>query len=433
VDFDPGSGTFNLNSPGSFDIFISKLDAAGNFIWAKQMGGPGEDVSYSISLDASANVYTTGYLNGTAEFNPGPGTFNLISAGGIDIFISKLDSAGNFVWVKQIAGTFGEIGNSIAIDALGYVYTTGSFTGTVDFEPGPGTFNLSSAGDDDIFISKLDNAGNFVWAKQMGGTDEDISFSISLDSSGNVYTTGYFEGTVDFDPGIGTFSLTSVGGDDIFISKLDSAGNFRWAKQMGGANFDGGNSIGLDASGNVYTTGYFEGIADFDPGVGSFDLTSAGFYDIFISKLDTAGNFVWAKQIGGTRSDNCNSIILDAFSNIYTTGSFMETVNFNPGAGTFNLTSAGNSDVFILKLNDATTGVSEAYQRRLRIYPNPTKNVIYFSSPTNVQLSNLTGQVVATGNSVNILDLSEQPAGFYIVTLSDYKGQVIQKSKIVKE
>ena len=355
VDFDPGAGTFNLTSAGVADIFISKLDAAGNFVWAKKMGGISGSTGESIALDASGNVFTTGVFQGTADFDPGAGTFNLSSAGGDDIFISKLDAAGNFVWAKAMGGTIGDIGFSIALDALGNVFTTGYFLGTVDFDPGAGTFNLTSAGGDDIFISKLDAAGNFVWAKQMGGTAGDIGFSIALDASGNVFTTGRFYATADFDPGAGTFNLTSAGNMDIFISKLDAAGNFVWAKAMGGINTDAGYSIALDASGNVFTTGIFYATADFDPGAGTFNLTSVspGGPDIFISKLDAAGNFVWAKKMGGIGGDWGHSIALDASGNVFTTGDFSGTADFDPGAGTFNLTSAGNMDIFISKLDAA--------------------------------------------------------------------------------
>ncbi|HLG35194.1 MAG TPA: hypothetical protein VI757_09965, partial [Bacteroidia bacterium] len=112
---------------------------------------------------------------------------------------------------------------------------------------------------------------NWLWAKAMGGTGGDGGGSIAIDASGNVYTTGSFEGTVDFDPGAGIFNLTSAGSDDIFISRLDGSGNFVWAKAMGGTSSDGGNSVAVDASGNVYTTGLFYDTADFDPGAGVFN------------------------------------------------------------------------------------------------------------------------------------------------------------------
>ena len=132
------------------------------------------------------------------------------------------------------------------------------------------------------------SAKGLQWAKAMGGTssyDHDYAKSIAVDSSGNVYTTGYFYGTVDFNPGTGVFNLTSAGVSDIFISKLDASGNFVWAKAMGGTSTDLGYSIAVDGSGNVYTTGYFCGTADFNPNSGGvFNFTSTGYNDIFVTK-----------------------------------------------------------------------------------------------------------------------------------------------------
>ncbi|MCT7956699.1 Ig-like domain-containing protein [Laspinema palackyanum] len=351
VDFDPGAGTFNLTSTGGSDAFITKLDANGNFLWAKQLGGSGNEYGDTLIIDSSGNVYTTGSFQGTADFNPSAATFNLTSAGGSDAFISKLDASGNFLWAKQLGGGTDDAGYSITVDGSGNVYTTGHFWGTADLNPGAATFNLTSAGEYDTFISKLDASGNFLWAKQLGGANDDKSYEITLDSSGNIYTTGHFWGTADFNPGAATFNLTSVGAWDGFISKLDASGNFLWAKQLGGVNNDYNYSISVDSSGNVYTTGSFQGTADFNPGAATFNLTSAGGSDAFISKLDASGNFLWAKQLGGGSDDNSYSLSLDSSGNVYTTGTFQGTVDFDPGAGTANLTSAGGADGFISKLD----------------------------------------------------------------------------------
>ncbi|MBL8812686.1 MAG: hypothetical protein JNM43_21150 [Planctomycetaceae bacterium] len=141
--------------------------------------------------------------------------------------------------------------------------------------------------------------GDFDSAVRFGSTGEDYGQAIATDASGNVYTTGAFEGTVDFDPGSGTANLTSSGGPDIFVCKLDSAGNFVWAKRMGGTFDERSKGIAVDRSGNVLTIGFFFGTADFDPGNGTTVLTSAGASDVFVSKLDSTGNFVWAKRWGG--------------------------------------------------------------------------------------------------------------------------------------
>ncbi|HEY1202016.1 MAG TPA: MBG domain-containing protein [Niastella sp.] len=354
VDFDPGAGVQNLVAAGANDVYISKLDATGRLVWAKRIGGTSGDYANSIVVDASGNVYTTGYFSGTADFDPGPGTLNLTAAGFFDTFISKLDASGNLVWAKNISSStrFTAVqAGTIAVDASGNVYTTGSLNGTVDFDPGPGIFNLTTAGGADNFVYKLDAMGNFVWAKSIGSAGNDTGESLAVDASGNVYTTGYFQGTVDFDPGTGTQNLSSVDDRDIFISKLDASGNFVWAKHIGGAGYDIGYSIKLDASANIYTTGFYQGTVDFDPGINSYNLVSSGLTDIFISKLDAAGNFAWAKSMGGANSDHGYSIAVDALGNVYTTGIFEGTADFDPGPGTQNLVSAGYFDIFISKLN----------------------------------------------------------------------------------
>ena len=352
ADLDPGVGTSNLVSAGGFDVYILKLDNSGNFVWAKSLGGASANYSTSIITDSDGNVYTTGYFNGTVDFNPGVGTSNLTSVGEYDAYISKLDSGGNFVWAKAVGGATFDDSYSIKIDSNNDVYFSGEFIGTVDFDPGVGTSNLISAGQYDAYISKLDSDGNFVWAKNISsGTESDFASYIALDSENNVYATGYFSGTADFDPGAGTSNLTSVGSGDIFISKIDSAGNFVWAKSMGGTGFDQGNSISTYSDGNIYTTGKFTGTADFDPGAGTSNLTSVGNMDIFISKIDSAGNFVWAKSMGGTGFDVAYSITIDPDDSVYTIGEFTGTVDFDPGAGTSNLISAGGVDIFISKLD----------------------------------------------------------------------------------
>jgi hypothetical protein len=352
VDFDPGAGTSNLISTGGYDIFISKSDSAGNYVWAKAIGGTGFDCCHAIVTDASGNIYLTGEFTGTVDFDPAAGIFNLTGGGH---FISKLDSSGNFIWAKAVTGAGGY---SIGLDASANVYTTGYFSGTTDFNPGAGTFFLS-AGSIDIFILKLDSAGNFAWVKKTGSSGNDVGWSITTDNSGNgdVYTTGIFMDTVDFDPGAGVFNLISEGTSSIFILKLTSSGDLIWAKAIGGAanDFSGGLSITVSSSGsgNVYATGFFSGANDFDPGPATFFLTALGSNDIFISKIDSAGNFVWSKKMGGVNNDVGLTVAIDASENIYTSGFFEGIGDFDPGAGFFNLTSAGNHDIFISKFDSS--------------------------------------------------------------------------------
>jgi hypothetical protein len=351
VDFDPGPAGNFLVGNGGYDIFILKVNANGYFQWVKAIGAAQNDVPLSLALDQNGNILVTGHFFGPTDFDPGAGVATLTSNGVRDIFVLKLDPNGNYLWAKSMGGTGDDFGNAIATDANGNVYTTGEFNGTADFDPGTGTSNLTSNGNVDMFIQKLDANGNFQWATNAGGANPDRGFGITTDATGNVYTTGLFVGTVDFDPGAGALDLTSTQ-LDAFIQKLDANGNLVWAKSMGGSSWDVGQSICIDADGNVLTTGYFSTTADFDPGTGVANITSSGGRDIFIQKLDVDGNFIWVKKMGGSSDDFGYSIDTDAQGNVYSTGEFSSTADFNPGTATLNLTSAGFSDIYYQKLDE---------------------------------------------------------------------------------
>ena len=348
VDFDPGAGVFNLVSNGSNDIFITKLDVNGNFVWAKSIGGSASDYGKGIALDGSGNIYLTGYYsNITVDFDPGIGVFNLSNLGGQDIFILKLDNGGNFVWAKQFGNSNSvEEGNSIAIDVSGNVYTTGFFQGTMDFDPGAGVFNLSAT--PGAFVSKLDMNGNFVLAKEISSARGQ---TVKLDASNNIFIGGHFSGTGDFDPSISVYNLTSFGSNDVFVLKLNSIGNFVFAKQLGGTSTDEGWGLDLDNAGNIIIAGAFQGTSDFDPGAGVFNLISSGSMDCYACKLSSIGNFVWAKAWGSTGFDRVWSITTDVVNNIYTGGFFQGTVDFDPNTGSYTLTASVGSDGFVSKLD----------------------------------------------------------------------------------
>jgi hypothetical protein len=143
----------------------------------------------------------------------------------------------------------------------------GAFFNTVDFDPGTGVANLTAAGQSDIFISKLDASGNFLWARRIGGANPDLGQALALDAAGNVYVTGRFEGVVDFDPGAPVINLASSNAD-VFVLKLDAGGNLVWAANVNGSGFDVGNAMAVDADGHVLIAGNFSATADFDPGAG---------------------------------------------------------------------------------------------------------------------------------------------------------------------
>ena len=304
------------------------------WLWATKAGGTTYDEGYGIAVDTSGNSYVTGFFEGTATF----GSITLTSSGySRDIFIAKLDSSGNWLWARKAGGTYWDYGYGIAVDVSGNNYVMGCFKNMATF----GSATLTSYGDWDIFIAKLDSNGNWLWVTKAGGTGDDWGYGIAVDSSGNNYVTGWFGGSATF----GSTILTSNGGADIFVAKLDSSGNWLWAKNAGGIDCDEGQSIAVDANGNSYVTGYFSDSATF----GSTTLTSSGGADIFVAKLDSSGNWLWAKNAGGTDYDCGNSIAVDASGNIYVTGGFEGTATF----GSTTLTSNGDSDIFIAKLDSS--------------------------------------------------------------------------------
>ena len=229
IDFNPDPNKTNTLSSVSFrgsdptqDAFVLKLNASGAYVWAGSMGGPSDDGGSAVAVDGAGNVHLSGsYGTGANDFDPGPGNLNLPGSGG---YVVKLDPKGNLLWGRGGVGSRG-----MALDAAGNVYTTGQFSGTIDADPGPGTFNLTAGGTSDVLVSKLNSSGSFVWAADIlrGGPGSNGSSSgIAVDGSGNVYTTGYFRGTDDFDPGAGTSFLTSTPDStgnpsmDAFVSKL---------------------------------------------------------------------------------------------------------------------------------------------------------------------------------------------------------------------
>jgi len=161
-------------------------------------------------------------------------------------------------------------------------------------------------------------------ARTWGGSSDDHGYSVAVDGSGNVYVTGAFAGTVDFDPGTGV-DIHDGGG--AFLSKFDSSGNFLWAKTWGGSEFDSGNGVAVDGSGNVYVTGDFSGTwVDFDPGPGVDSYSSYGL-DIFLSKFDSSGTFVWVSTGGWSYEEWAYGVAVDGSGNAYVTGTYTGTVN----------------------------------------------------------------------------------------------------------
>lgn len=269
-------------------------------------------------------------------------------------------------WAKMARNSSEDVGAyNMAIDPAGFVYIVGGFHGTVDFNPSAATFNLTASGGFDAYVQKLDTNGNFIWAVAFSGPTDEEARAIALDNAGNLYITGFFTGTVDFNPAVAVANLTGAGFADQFVVKLTSSGSYLWANRIGTGPFEYvlATDLSLDASGNIYTVGYFTGTVDFNPGAGITNLSSAGFYDAYVQKLDAPGNFLWARKWGGSNAEQSISLNIDAANNLVITGVLCSTTcDFDPGAGVFNLgASPGSTQAcFVQRLTSAGAFIGAA-------------------------------------------------------------------------
>lgn len=395
-----------------FLVSNNKIDAQ-NFEWAKQIGGVEEAVARGVASDNSGNIYFTGKFRGTVDFDAGLNTHNLTSYGGSDVFVCKMDSRGNFLWVRQMGSSISSDDDtdnaySVDIDRQGNVIVTGSFIGEIEFGPENESTELNSTDGSDIFVAKLDSAGNLLWARQFGGVHDDRAFSIiidinnyiylsgveeyiasensnflvlklnsdgelvwerkwpnshgysfAVDQNGNVYITGHFWETVDFDPGLANYNLScsclmsEPSKFDVFISKLDADGNFVWAKQIKSESYLRSVSIVSDKNGNTYITGLTLGSAEFISGSKTFELYAINLA-CFVLKLNPKGEYVWAKGIKKAPFKHFlpTASVLDNNSNLYITGYFDGEVDFDPDSTTATYTSNG-FNIFVTKLDSA--------------------------------------------------------------------------------
>jgi len=454
IDFDPDTSSTILNAYYN-SVYVTKLDASGKLLWARgwpcnKSSGSHTETGPSMAVDAAGNIYTTGRFKDEVDFDPSTNEYKLPGKYE-DGYISKLDAAGNFVWAKQLATdtVFSRVHpKSIAADATGNTYIAGLFQGTVDFDPDLNTTYNVTAKTLNGFLLKLDASGNFVWMKRLGN-DNDTLFgshqanAVVVDASGNAYTTGSFSGIVDF----GTIQLTSSGNSDIFITKTDAAGNFIWAKQFGSMHDgEGGSTITLDAAGDVYTAGNFRGTVDFDPGSGVSNLSTQGYADNFVLKLTSSGNFVWAKRYGGIDSEEPVSCISATENNVFTVGKFYKTVNYDPN-GDYSLTASYSgtggyhTDAYIHKMSQNSTSIGEVQNNlKVKIYPNPTTNRFSIDldetklKSADVMVYDVQGRLVLqtiVTNQKKEVDVSNLTKGIYFVKI--YSGNSFVASKLVIE
>lgn len=387
VDFDPGPGTFFMSA--GENAFILKLDAAGNFKWAKQIVSQSENYITAMDIDRQGNILLMGKFGGVTDFDPGPGQANINGATN-EIFILKLNAQGDYQWARELTNASGTTsGISIDADNSGDIIVSGLLLGTTDMDPGASVFNLANSSGTCSFILKLDPGGDFIWANKLEGVDLRYGHKTLTDAASNIYLAGSFSGTVNFDLHAGNHSLTASGpANDNFLLKIDSNANFDWLLPL-----EDVRDISLRDD-RLYICG---------------DK---------IAQYDLAGNNIWTLD-----SSLSQQIVPDDFGNLFAIGDFSGTVDFDPGLSISNMTSPGSS-AFIQKLNNAgalmTPGIVSS-KERLLIYPNPSSGSVslYSANGGNFKIWNSLGIMVkqltlTAGKQVSIY-LSGLASGIYVI------------------
>ncbi|MFZ5554183.1 MAG: T9SS type A sorting domain-containing protein [Bacteroidota bacterium] len=350
-EFDPGTDTLLYTSAGGSDIFIKKLDPFGNLVWAKRIGGTGNDGTGAIEIDSLHNVYLTGSFENTTDFDPGTGIFSA-SATVNDMYILKLDQNGNFAWMKQIGCSFEEYGTDVHISKSGILHVAGYHNALgCDLDPGPGVYTVSATTDSKIFYLKLDLNGNTLDIKNFDGTQYQQVRTIICDDDENIYLSGGYYEQMDFDPGPGVYNINNGGmfNSAQYIAKYTSTGQLVWAKTFKASNSIYSSSVKMDDQQNLLYCFNFTDSVDVDPGITDNYYQSGGLIDGMFLKLDSAGNILLYFQIGSSNNEYLTSADSDRDNNIYIAGSFSNTIDFDPGPGNYFLTDNGSSDIFIQK------------------------------------------------------------------------------------
>lgn len=358
VDFDPGVDSLTFIAWYTGACYVSILNADGSFDFAGELYGSSSQCR-EVRLDSEQNIIIAGDFSSEIDFDPGPEEHIVHPLFAPNLYVLKLNSEGEFSWVRNFRTVGGQL-YTLATDNSGNSLVAGSIHSTVDFDPGSGNHILTSAGNLDGYIMKLNSVGEIEWLKQLTGSGSVYFTAMTVDVNNNILVTGAVRDTMDFDPGDQLSEIVSPEVNNTFIAKYSSNGDLIWAREVNTNpnSFDhGAQGIGTDQWGNVFAVGSYFGEVDFDPGPEVFTLNTEE-AKTYVLKLNTDGEFVWVRGIGGNVDDNAieytDPLVVDAEGNTYVTGHLTSTnVDFDPGPGEFLLSTNGSKDFFVVKLSAA--------------------------------------------------------------------------------
>ena len=533
LDLDLTANVSNLTAASTInDGYVAKYDSSGTLLWAKDFGGVGSYTAInSVDVDQNNNVYISGAFTGTIDADPSANTNTMVSAGDVDIFITKLNAGGTYMWAKHIGGMGEDQADDIKTNDLDHFYISGMFSDTVDFDPSAGTMALISTNPNTQFevnrgfIAKYDLDGNIIWTKRIGGlggkmlvnkapaTNDYVIFygggvaynttledydpsgnfvspvpsplpganysilarydtsgnyvwsvffrtytgmnfgsgpgisKVLQDANKNLYLSGSYEQSLAAYPQ-NILTLTPIGtvDNDAMLVKLDSAGGLIWEKKMGSADaFDYISDMVFDSSGNIHVVGSFGGLsaanttADFNiPGIPQ-TLTTNGTYDGFVAAYTTTGNLLYKGGIGGTGSDYMAAIAI--YNNkVWLFGGFEVQADCDP-FGTANLTSAGTSDLFLNSYKYTAVGptniAEHAATQNVIVYPNPASEQLFINRGNELNgtlsITDISGKTLLTKavtGKDDVVPVSQLMNGIYFYNISDANSFITSRGTI---
>ncbi|MEM9023016.1 MAG: hypothetical protein AAGB22_04705, partial [Bacteroidota bacterium] len=445
LDADPGAGVANLVPFNATlqsqvpDLYLVKYDSAGNYQWHRTI--PETDTITtnniaSLATDTAGNVLVAATFGGSVDIDPGAGVVTLNAANG-GSFVVAYDASGNYTgWHVQLDA----IVTSIATDDAGNVAVTGSFQGTVDFDPTGNTLNLTSFGSDDVFVARYDQTTAPIYAFRFGSLGQDQGSAIASTADGKVAVTGTFTGTVDFDPGLAstTISALSIPTFDLFVAHYDASGNFEWVRQ---AYLINGPSvvptgIAVDADTNVLVSGHYNQTLVFPAGGDTVTLTNPNIdpnnpmlVDVFLTRYNADGVLQWGISPAGPGSNLGLSVATDMVGNAYIAGQFEDSVQFDPVGGANQITYPSVPQLW--------NGYLAKYRSPFTVQATGDSAVACFGDTSASATASVTNGAVpltyAWSNGGNTPTINSLGAGTYTVTITDENGEMAIDSVTVVE
>jgi predicted SpoU family rRNA methylase len=344
---------------GQWDSYLAKFSSSGSRLWATYYGGSLSEVVSGITTDAFGNVYIAGYTFSTTDI-ASAGAYDVTFDGGpFDAYLAKFSSSGSRVWATYYGG-IGEDGvDDLATDATGNVYLVGFTSSTTDIAS-TGAYDVTYGGGQcDVFLAKFSSSGSRVWATYFGGSDYDAGQNIATDASGNVFIGGRTTSSTDI-ISTGAYDVTYGGGFDVFLAKFSSSGSRLWATYYGGSDYDEGQDIATDASGNVYIGGRTTSTTEI-ASTGAYDVTyGGGTYDAFLAKFSSSGSRLWATYYGGSLNEEGFGIATDVTGNVYIAGYTQSSTDI-ASTGAYDVTFGGSIDAFLAKFSSSGSRLWATY------------------------------------------------------------------------